>query len=142
MIFLEPPLDFNPKMEVAACYITHKQKILYLHRHRNKSYGQKWDSAGGKINKGEAPLSAVVREVQEETGLKLTLRDLIFEKIIFVRYPEIDFIFHAFSYNFLDLPEITLNPLEHTEYRWVTPQEALSLDLVPDEEDCIKLLFK
>ena len=49
-------------------------RVLLGLRSRNKGgYGcEKWSLWGGSLNQNETPISGVVREVKEETGIKLT----------------------------------------------------------------------
>lgn len=46
---------------------------LMLHRHKKmgKIYDDKWNGLGGKMEAGETPEECVVREVREESGLKI-----------------------------------------------------------------------
>ena len=56
-----------------VCYIRHEGKVLMLHRIKKKidiNQG-KWIGVGGKMEPGESPFECVLREVWEETGLRL-----------------------------------------------------------------------
>lgn len=50
-----------------------KQRILLCHR-RDKDL---WNLPGGRVEKGESPWDAAVREVQEEIGLNVLIDTLI-----------------------------------------------------------------
>lgn len=39
-------------------------------------------------------------------------------------------------------PEISLNPIEHKDSKWVSPEESLKMNLIPDEDFCIKAFYK
>ena len=56
------------------CYIERDGCWLMLHRTKKKDDGNhdKWIGVGGHIEPGETPEACVLREVQEETGLRLT----------------------------------------------------------------------
>ncbi|MBR3574389.1 MAG: 8-oxo-dGTP diphosphatase [Lachnospiraceae bacterium] len=56
------------------CYIEKDGKVLLLYRNKkeNDPNEGKWIGVGGKIEEGETPDTCVIREVMEETGLKLT----------------------------------------------------------------------
>lgn len=56
------------------CYIEKDGKYLMLHRTKKADdiNEGKWIGVGGKIEEKESPNECVVREVMEETGLKLT----------------------------------------------------------------------
>ena len=60
-------------VETTLCYIERAGKVLLLHRTRKNedpNHG-KWIGVGGHIEPGETPEVCVLREVLEETGLKL-----------------------------------------------------------------------
>lgn len=55
------------------CYIKNGEKTLMLHRTKKKNdeNAGKWVGIGGKLEEGESPEDCLVREVFEETGIKL-----------------------------------------------------------------------
>ncbi len=55
------------------CYVKSKGKTLMLHRTKRKNdiHEGRWNGLGGKMERGETPEECVVREVQEESGLKI-----------------------------------------------------------------------
>lgn len=56
------------------CYIKKNDCFLMLYRNKKKNDENegKWVGVGGKFEPGETPEECLVREVYEETGLKLT----------------------------------------------------------------------
>ena len=55
------------------CYITCGERTLMLHRNKkeNDENAGKWVGIGGKFETGESPEDCLLREVFEETGIKL-----------------------------------------------------------------------
>lgn len=53
-------------------------KILLTQRHPNKPWGLKWECSGGSIVKGESHMEGAIRELQEETGIKITEEKLLY----------------------------------------------------------------
>jgi 8-oxo-dGTP pyrophosphatase MutT (NUDIX family) len=60
---------------------------------------------------------------------------------VFVRDGGNDVYYHMFSCELATRPEIRINPHEHQGYRWVTPHEALKMDLIHDLDECIKMYY-
>lgn len=141
MVYKEKPENFNPRMEVVSCFVESEGKVLFLHRNKNKPQGNTWDRPSGKVNKNETLIKALTREVKEETNLDITQSELIYSATVYVKYPEFDFIYHMFSIQLVK-PEIKLNPAEHNNYSWFTPEEALLIELIPGEAECIRLHYK
>lgn len=61
-------------IQTTLCYIEQDGRYLMLHRIKKKNdvNHDKWIGVGGKFEYGEAPEECLLREVREETGLKLT----------------------------------------------------------------------
>ena len=55
------------------CYIARGRDYLMLHRVKkeNDENKDKWIGIGGKFEEGESPEDCLLREVREETGLRL-----------------------------------------------------------------------
>ena len=144
MIFYKRPENFNSKMEVAACYLEFEGKILLLLRQNDKPEEKTWCLPAGKIENGLNVIQTICKEVEEETHINILPEPGMLKYFghVFVRYPDKDFIFHIFSTKFFHKPpKITLNKIEHRDYRWVTPEEALKMKLIEDQDVCIKLFY-
>ena len=55
------------------CYVDNGKEFLLLHRNKktNDVHAGKWIGVGGKLEKGETPQECAVREILEETGLRV-----------------------------------------------------------------------
>ncbi|MBN1502404.1 NUDIX hydrolase [Candidatus Woesearchaeota archaeon] len=141
MIFTQKPSSFNLKAEVAGCFMEHDGKILLLLRHENESHGNTWGLPSGKIEGDETPKDAVIREIEEETNIVVSGKDLKYLGKVYVRYPDGDFIYHIFHSILDKLRDVKLKPEEHTQFKWVTPEEALKMPFIKDLDACIKLVY-
>lgn len=58
----------------SLCYVKKDGKTLMLHRIRREGdmHEGKWNGLGGKMHEGETPEECVIREVFEESGIKIT----------------------------------------------------------------------
>jgi len=63
------PGDFL--LRYTLCFLTRGEQVLMLLRDRPPNQGL-WNGVGGRIEPGEAPIEACLREVREETGYRLT----------------------------------------------------------------------
>lgn len=59
-------------LEVVAAVIYRGDRFLVCRRNANRSAGGLWEFPGGKIEAGESPESALMREIHEE--LRVTIR--------------------------------------------------------------------
>ena len=112
-------------VEVVAAVIVHGSKILCLRRADNKLpyIAFKWEFPGGKIEKNESPIDALIREIQEELQLHIT----VIEKITKLnhQYPDFYLTMHAYLCA-SETKVITLN--EHIAYEWRKPADLYELD--------------
>ncbi|TSJ80717.1 MAG: NUDIX domain-containing protein [Candidatus Cardinium sp.] len=147
-IFASDPLSidcFYPAYQVSTCYMVCNGKILVLKRNSRAAAGGKWCMPGGKLEKQETALEAVIREVAEETGIMLLPEAIRFTQTICIRIltPKQDFLLHLLK---AVLPgaqpadySVTLNQ-EHTDYLWVNLQEAGKLNLVAGGNEVLEYL--
>jgi 8-oxo-dGTP pyrophosphatase MutT (NUDIX family)/broad specificity phosphatase PhoE len=129
LAFRIKPDNFAPVLEVAACYIEVGGKFLILKRTVGKTEGGKWGVPGGKIEKKEGSFEAVCRETFEETQIVLSHEQLSFVGKLYIRKPEIDYIYHMYHYKVDHFPNVVLND-EHVEYRWLSEDEMKVLMLM------------
>jgi 8-oxo-dGTP diphosphatase len=55
------------------CYVRNQGKTLMIHRIKKQDdmHAGKWNGLGGKLEPGESPEECVIREVLEESGLRI-----------------------------------------------------------------------
>ena len=99
---------------------------LMLKRSTSKYYEHLWQGVAGKIEKGETAVQTVIRELEEETGMKpkkLFAADHI-ASFYDARKDRIQMV-PAFGIE-VENSEVQLSE-EHSEYKWVSFEEALAL---------------
>lgn len=139
MLFLEPPEDFKPLFTASGCYLIHDEHFLIMQYVERK--GATWGPPGGKQDAGETIHQAIQRELEEETGFTIPLSRLTKVATYYVRYPDFDFIYVTFYSRVHTKTEPVMDGKEHQAYQWVTPQEALKMNLIRDEDACIEHFF-
>ena len=58
---------------VAAVIRDREGRILVCQRRRDDTHALKWEFPGGKVEAGEEPAQALIRELREELGIEATL---------------------------------------------------------------------
>lgn len=109
-------------------------KVLLL---ASPKQGGKWTLPGGHIDPGEKIMNAAIREVKEETGLDVKPITIIrFDESI--NPPDFHRPIHLIYFDCLleaVSADVTLDPKEASAYMWVTPTEALSMDIARGYEN-------
>ena len=60
----------------SCCILLKKNKILTTKRPAGKPFSNYWEFPGGKLEKGESFYDAIIRELEEELGIKVKSEDL------------------------------------------------------------------
>ncbi len=105
------------------CVLARDRQCLLLHRRRSPNAGM-WNGIGGKIEPGEDPFAACIREVREETGLAITDPKLRVLLVITIRDTGELWIIYAF---YAPAPAGEVAASEEGDLRWVDADEILSL---------------
>ena len=142
MIYKERPQNFDPRFDVISCFVEYDGEILLLHRQDYKPEGNTWGVPAGKVDAGENILEAMVRELKEETGFVLPSPQLSYFGKVFVKYPDYDFVYHIYHTKLDQEHKVTINHNEHKDFRWISPKNALNMDLIQDLDACIKLFYE
>ena len=61
---------------VSSCILLKKNKILTTKRPADKPFPHYWEFPGGKLENGESFYDAIIRELEEELGIKVKSKDL------------------------------------------------------------------
>lgn len=143
MIFSTKPEQFNPLYEVVSCFLENNGEILLLHRQDHKSEGNHWGIPAGKVENDESLEQAMARELEQETGHHAQPGELKYFNMVYVKYPDYDFIYHTYHLPCAAPIEIKINPKEHKNFLWISPEKALKLgnELIRDLDACIKLFY-
>lgn len=109
-------------------------EVLLGHR-SSEGFAHQWSFLGGKIDEGESPEQAARRELREEAGV-----DILEDDFVFYRDTESEtmrkkdgktkkyrYKIKVFTVNGQDLSPHNSSPGEHSEIRWFTFEDALSM---------------
>ena len=123
--------------------VFHTDKVLLLRRATEPAKGL-WTLPGGGINRGETPLEAAIRELEEETGLGY--RKDWYELVGWAYYDHGERVDVAFSFRVriphrMVQPQVMLSD-EHTAHDWVRARFARPEILVPGMENEIRQAWR
>ena len=104
--------------DVVAALIWEGERFLACQRPAHKARGLLWEFVGGKVEPGETPEEALIRECREELAVTVQPKD-VFMTVIH-EYPDLTvrlILFNAF------ITEGTPQLLEHNDLRWITTSQ-------------------
>ena len=113
-----------------------KKKIFATQRGYGE-YKDGWEFPGGKIEKGETPEEALVREIKEELGAEISVHDLI--DIVDYDYETFHLHMHCF---WATVASGELKLLEHEAAKWLGFDELNTVDWLPADLELIDKIKK
>lgn len=121
----------------AVALIDRDGRVLLAQRPEGKSMAGLWEFPGGKVEPGESPEQALVRELREELGIDTWNSCLA----------PLSFASHAYDRFHLLMPvfacrrwEGTPRPMENQTLAWVAPRDLRSYPMPPADLPLIPVL--
>jgi 8-oxo-dGTP diphosphatase len=122
---------------VVAAVIREGERVLLSQRKAGTHLAGAWEFPGGKVEAGEDPRAALVRELREELGVEAVVGAPL--EVVFHRYPEKSVLLLFFA--------CTLAPtspapaaLEVAAIRWVATRELREEDFPPADVGLVRAL--
>ena len=94
-----------------------------------------WELPGGKVEPGESPEACLERELAEELGIETRVGALVASH----RHAYADRTIELSAYE-VELIAGEPRPREHSELRWVAPDELACYELVPADVPLLRAL--
>lgn len=123
----------GPVYVAAAAMIDPKGRVLMQRRPVGKQHGGLWEFPGGKVEAGEVPDAALVRELAEELAVAVVAERLI--PVSFVSVPPIVLLLYSCR-DWIGTPQ----PGEGATLRWHAPDELDALAVPPADKHLIAAL--
>lgn len=111
---------------VAAAVVIEKGRVLLTRRAEGQHLEGLWEFPGGKLEEGESPEAAVVRECREECGIEVEVADIL--DVTHHRYPEKEVLLLFYR---CTLRGGQVQHLQVADHAWVEPRELDAYPLPP-----------
>ena len=121
--------------QVVAALIWLEDKILICRRPANKARAFLWEFPGGKMEAGETPQEALVREIKEELETDIEVGDLI--DTVEYDYPKFHLKMHCFICS-IKHGDLVLK--EHEDAKWLTIDTLDTVSWLPADLSLIEKL--
>lgn len=128
-----PPPDMPTKkvvLVVAAALIDRKKNILVTQRPEGKAMAGLWEFPGGKIEAGEVPEYALMRELREEIGIETRPCGMLPIGFTSYNYPDFHLIMPLYA---IRVWKGEIRPQEGQSFQWL-PLNALYNLPMPDAD--------
>jgi 8-oxo-dGTP diphosphatase len=123
------------KLVVAGLIIGDDRRILITQRRADQALPLQWEFPGGKVEPGEAPVAALVRELQEEIGVTVEVGRVW--DVLFHAYPAFDLVMLVYACR---IASGTPQAVEVADLRWVEPADLPGWDILPADRPLVDRL--
>ncbi len=124
-------------IKVVAAVIEKNGSFLICQRGKGGNCEFLWEFPGGKIEEGETPNEAIIREIEEELGVLIEPTEVLAEYKY--SYPEKEIYFYFIGAKIVS-GEIKLNV--HLNSKWIKPHNKADFEFCPADIEAIKYIFK
>jgi len=111
------------KLKIVAAIFSRDNKVLAMKRASHKPIPGKWEFPGGKIEPGETPEQAIIREIKEELNIEITNLSHFDNSITTTAEWEVEL-----DCFFVQTETMPTNSTDHDEMRWVEIDKLHELD--------------
>jgi len=115
----------------AGCFCFCEGRLLLIQRQQGKPLPLRWGVPTGKLEAGETPRLAVVRELLEEVGLDIAPEAPAEVAGAIVTDRGTAFEYVSFHLELAALPKLRLHGAEVRDARWLRPETIGELPMVP-----------
>ena len=122
-------------IRVVAAVIRKGDAIFATARGYGEFKGQ-WEFPGGKVEEGETPQQALIREIEEELDTEIEVGELI--QTVEYDYPSFHLIMHCFI---CEICGGTLSLNAHNDAKWVSLEQLASQKWIPADIEVVEKLL-
>lgn len=125
-------------LAVTAALMRQGNKVLLAQRLPQAEHANQWEFPGGKVEFGENPSATIAREMAEELGMQVVVRD-VFDVFSHVNERGLHILLIVYNCEPGGIPP---TPLACQDVRWVTLDEACAYDLPPLDKQILSRIQK
>jgi 8-oxo-dGTP diphosphatase len=111
---------------VVCAVLEHDGRVLLAQRPADKHLPLKWEFPGGKVEPGESPADAIIREIREELGCAIVITRALPRFVHHYPRATIEMIPYVCR---LEPDSPAPHPHEHVALAWVKAEDLLGYDL-------------
>ena len=119
-------------VDVVAALIRDGERFLICKRPAHKARALMWEFPGGKVEAGESPRDALIRECMEELDITLDVKGLFMQ--VTHDYPDIQIRLSLYE---AVIASGELRGKEHEALCWILPREIPDYEFCPADVDII-----
>lgn len=123
------------KLVVAGLILGDDRRILITQRRADQALPLSWEFPGGKVEPGEAPAFALVRELREELGVTVAVGRIW--DVLFHAYPAFDLVMLVYVCRIVDGSP---RAVEVADLAWVAAQDLARWDILPADRPLVERL--
>lgn len=131
-------MNLLKKINVVGAILIENGKILCAQRGEGKSLAYLWEFPGGKIETGETPQEALIRELQEELMIEVEVQSEKFEETSY----QYDFGLVTLTTFICFLKKGTPQLTEHIAVEWLALKELTTLEWAPADIPAVEKLME
>jgi len=125
------------KLVVAGLIIGEDRRVLISQRRADQPLPLQWEFPGGKVEPGEAPADALIRELREELGVEVCLGRIW--EVLFHAYPDFDLVMLVYPCRITDGEP---RPVEVAAVAWMaTVGLPGGFDILPADRPLVERLL-
>lgn len=117
--------------------VIRKEDSIFATQRGYGAFKDGWEFPGGKIDPGETPQEALIREIREELNTEIQVGDLI--ETVEYDYPDFHLSMDCF---WCQVVEGSLELKEHEAARWLNKENLYSVDWLPADISLIARIGK
>ncbi len=122
-------------LQVCAAVIIEQGKILITKRPDHKPHGGRWEFPGGKLDKNESVEQALIRELQEELDISISVTE------------HLQTVSHCYNWGQVEIMAYlcsrisgTVRHLEVSDHAWVIPADLFNYDILEADRPILETL--